>query len=208
MVSCWKVSGKKAFAMPSMSYHTWASSRAIALDEIGAAHAAVGGSARGRRYATQQINRAYAVLLASHFQGFCRDLHSECVDYIVSTLVPASLRPIVQAELTLNRQLDSKNAQPGSIGSDFGRLGITFWPLVKTLKPANATRKTTLDLINVWRNGIVHQNLVAARLGGTTTLRLATVKRWRKDCGYLAESFDAVMRVYIHSLTGSYPWVK
>ena len=56
------------------------------LDEIAGADAAVGGAARGRRYATQQINRAYAVLLASEFQGFCRDLHSECVDHVLTVI--------------------------------------------------------------------------------------------------------------------------
>ena len=44
--------------------------RARALDEMAEAHAAVGGTARGRRYTTQQLNQAYAVLLAAHFQGF------------------------------------------------------------------------------------------------------------------------------------------
>ena len=36
---------------------------------------------------TQQINRAYAVLGASHFQGFVRDLHTESVDYLVAIIV-------------------------------------------------------------------------------------------------------------------------
>ncbi len=55
--------------MPSIAYRHWRTSRAKALDEIAHAHAAVGGTQRGRRYATQQINRAYAVMLASQFQG-------------------------------------------------------------------------------------------------------------------------------------------
>jgi len=49
----------------------------MALDEIEAAHASVGGTGPGRRYATQQINQAYALLIASQFQGFCHDLHTE-----------------------------------------------------------------------------------------------------------------------------------
>jgi hypothetical protein len=56
--------------MPSTSYRHWRTVRASALDEIAHAHAAVGGTARGRRYTTQQINRAYAMLLASQFQGY------------------------------------------------------------------------------------------------------------------------------------------
>jgi hypothetical protein len=61
--------------MPSLAYREWITTRADALGEIEQAHAAVGGTGRGRRYATQQINQAYAVMLASQFQGYCRDLH-------------------------------------------------------------------------------------------------------------------------------------
>ena len=60
--------------MHSTSLQQWETVRASELDEIADAHAAVGGTKRGRRYTTQQINRAFAVLLASQFQGFCRNL--------------------------------------------------------------------------------------------------------------------------------------
>ena len=76
--------------MSSRSLIRWNAERREALDEIENAHAMVGGTERGRRYATQQINYAYVTLLSSHFQGFCRDLHSECVDHIVA-LVPAHI---------------------------------------------------------------------------------------------------------------------
>src|SRR5437016_13743938 len=101
--------------MPSTSFRQWRTVRASGLDEIARAHTAVGGTAPGRRYTTQQINRAYAMLLASQFQGFCRDLHSECVDHILGVLAPpAALRNLVRAEFTRNRQADRGNAQPGS----------------------------------------------------------------------------------------------
>jgi hypothetical protein len=51
--------------MPSRSLHLWQTVRRAALDQIAAAHTAVGGAAPGRRYATQQINQAYAMLLSS-----------------------------------------------------------------------------------------------------------------------------------------------
>ena len=70
--------------MPSHSLVRWNGERADALDEIENAHVMVGGTERGRRYATQQINYSYAALLSGHFQGFCRDLHSECVDHVVA----------------------------------------------------------------------------------------------------------------------------
>src|SRR4051794_35916442 len=109
--------------MPSNAYRRWRTLRAEALDEIAAAHAAVGGTRRGWRFATQEINRAYAVLLASQFQGYSRDLHTECVTGLVAT-VPASMQPILWNEFTWNRQLDRGNAHPGTLGADFGRIGL------------------------------------------------------------------------------------
>ena len=79
--------------MPSHSLIRWNGERAEALDEIENAHAMVGGAERGRRYAIQQSNYAYAALLSSDFQGFCRDLHSECIDRLVA-IVPVQLRDL------------------------------------------------------------------------------------------------------------------
>lgn len=66
--------------MPSQSLVHWSSKRSVGLEEIESAHRSVGGTGRGRRYATSQINQAYVVILSSQFQGFCRDLHSESTD--------------------------------------------------------------------------------------------------------------------------------
>src|SRR5207244_5983636 len=127
-------------------------------------------------FATQQINRAYAVLLASQFQGFCRDLHSESVDHIMDALAPtASMRMIIKSELTRGRKLDSGNAQPGNLGEDFKRLGIDLWDEVYKPDPVNKARNQMLENLNKWRNAIVHQKLDPSKLGGTTVLRLNEV---------------------------------
>lgn len=78
--------------MTSASLQHWINERIPALDELESAHRSVGGSGPGRRYATQQINQAYAVLLSSQFQGYCRDLHSECVDYLIQVIGQGSVR--------------------------------------------------------------------------------------------------------------------
>lgn len=74
--------------MPSIAFTIWENDRAASLDEVLAAHSAVGGAGPGRRVATQQINQAYAVLLSSQFQGFCRDLHSESADHLAQMAPP------------------------------------------------------------------------------------------------------------------------
>ena len=83
--------------MPSNAVQQWQTIRAAALDEIEAAHAAIEGIGPGRRYATQQINQAYVMLLSSQFQGFCRDLHTECVGILVRNLTDPAFQDVAQA---------------------------------------------------------------------------------------------------------------
>lgn len=124
--------------MPSQSLSMWFNEARQALDELEVAHRAVGGRGPGRRFATLQVNRAYAVLLSSQFQRFCRDLHSEAVDALTILVPNADLRDIFRAQLTAGRKLDSGNPNPGNIGSDFGRLGMDFWTQVRRAHPQNA----------------------------------------------------------------------
>src|SRR3954447_9356465 len=98
--------------MPSLSLQQWLTMRTPALDEIEGAHRHVGGTGPGRRYATQQINQAYVVLLASQFQGFCRDLHEECIDHLARAMPSAELKRIVREEFRLHRRLDAGNPNP------------------------------------------------------------------------------------------------
>ena len=192
--------------MPSNSFQKWTTTRITELDEIENAHLQVGGGGRGRRYATQQINHAYTMLLSSQFQGFCRDLHSEAIDHIVRTVTPASLRAVLRAEFTLHRKLDHGNPNRGNIGSDFNRLGLTFWDQVRAQSRRNDGRIALLENLNVWRNAIAHQDFDPTHLGGTISLRLATVRRWRQVCEQLAISFDAVIGIHIARVTSKQPW--
>ena len=193
--------------MPSIAYRRWATTRARALDEIVQAHTAVGGAGPGRRYTTQQLNQAYAVLLASQFQGFCRDLHTECVGHLIKVLAPPSaLRSLVEAELTRGRQLDRGNAQPATLKADFDRFRFDFWGAVESQDPRNARRKAMLEVLNNWRNAVAHQAFDPARLGGSVVLHLARVRRWRTACHHLARSFDVVMGHQLQTLTGVAPW--
>ena len=132
--------------MASLSLERWYVEAAAALDRMEQAHHAIGGSARGRRYATQQINQSYLVLLSSHFQRFCRDLHSEAVDHLLAG-IDARIRPIVHGALTTGRKLDQGNPNPGNLGADFGRLGMSFWPDVNALHRHNPGRQQRLDLM-------------------------------------------------------------
>lgn len=111
--------------MPSVALRRWKTEGESRLDEIAAAHAAARRSRRGRRYATQEINHAYAVLLTSQFQRFCRDLHTEAVEHIVAGVQPRAVQSVLRTRLLEARKLDRGNPNPSNLGSDFGRLGLS-----------------------------------------------------------------------------------
>ncbi len=196
---------KKAAAMSSKSLAKWKNERHDALDEIENAHVMVGGTERGRRYATQQINYAYAALLSSHFQGFCRDLHSECIDHLLA-IVPLQLRVSLQVEFTWNRSLDRGNPHPCAIGSDFNRLGVDFWKEVYALNASNERRRELLQELVDWRNAIAHQDFDSVAPAGNPRLHLARVRAWRRAARALADCFDLVMYNYLRALLGAAPW--
>jgi hypothetical protein len=191
--------------MPSIAWQEWDTTRSRALNDIEAAHHRVGGTGRGRRFATEQINHVYAVLLASQFQGFCRDLHSECVACLVRAVAPALVQSVLRAEFLFNRSLDRGNANPSTIGSDFNRLGVEFWRQVYADRPHNERRKGLLEQLNQWRNAIAHHDFDPATLGGTTRLHLHQLRAWRRACNRLARSFDDVMQAYLTGITGFPP---
>jgi hypothetical protein len=145
--------------------------------------------------------------LASQFQGFARDLHTEAVDYLVTIIPQPAFRAAMRQELLWNRQLDMRNANQATIGGDFGRLGIlNFWTAVDAVFANNYQRRQWLDELNTWRNAIAHQSFDPVLLGGTINLHLAKVQRWRRGCNRLVRSFDRVVGAYIQSVTGRNPW--
>ena len=188
--------------MSSNSLARWNGERADALNEIENAHVMIGGTERGRRYATQQVNYSYATLLSSHFQGFCRDLHTECLERIVAIVTPLQIQGFLRLEFLWNRSLDKGNPHPGGIGSDFNRLGLDFWAEVYALDTRNERRSELLQELNSWRNAIAHQDFDAVAGGGIATLHLATVKGWRSAANALARSFDQAMYNYLRALLG------
>jgi hypothetical protein len=194
--------------MPSKSLRVWRTTRARALDEMENAHASIGGTGRGRRYATQQVNQAYAVMVASQFQGFCRDLHTESGIILIDYLSPpALLDQIIRNRFVEGRQLESRNAQASSVGSDFGWFGVEFWDQANAILADNKVAMKELERFNDWRNAIAHQNFrKVVTPPAQPKLKLQQVRTWRALCNRLARTFDRLMRTYLTSLIGGPPW--
>lgn len=143
-------------------------------------------------------------MLASHFQGFCRDLHSEAADALAQAASPAAVSLILRTQLVDNRQLDRGNAQPSSLGSDFGRFDLPLWDELRAHDARSERRSAQLMLLSRWRNAIAHQEF--SKTGGKRSLNLASVRRFRSSCNGLANSMDAVLRAHLNRLTGANPW--
>lgn len=190
----------------SVALNTWKSDARRALDEIASAHAAVGGRAPGRRYATQEINHAYAVLLSSQFQRFCRDLHTEAVDCLVASVSPQAVQPILLARLREARRLDRGNPNPGNLGADFGRLGLDLWPELQRRDSRNRGRQRQLQNLADWRNAIAHQDFAIAALVPRPPLRLTQIRAWRSVCNAIAKELELLMGDHLESVAGVRPW--
>lgn len=153
--------------------------------------------------------RAHVMLLSAHFQGFCRDLHTECVQLLAAAVTPATMQFAVQRLGVASRNLDRSNPTFGSLQGDFERFGFNLNAElgIDTTPPANPVNKAHVKQIhymNEWRNYAAHRNVSAPTIGLPFTV--ATVVGWRNSCNALATALDGIMYNQLHGLTGAYPW--
>jgi len=197
--------GRANEQMTSAALQTWNSQASSALDEIVAAHRAVTASGLGQRSATREITHAYAVLLSSQFQRFCRDIHTEAVEFVVAHVPLTSVANLLRARMLEARKLDRGNPNPGNLGSDFARLGMDLWEELKALSKREESGQAVLRNLTEWRNAIAHQDFRSKPLH-PAQLRHDDVDRWRKVLNELARSFDEAISEHVHELVGSRPW--
>jgi len=196
--------------MASGAHESWTTARRARLDELYAAHSAVGGTGPGRRTATEQLNWALALRLASEFQGYVRDLHDEATDVLVArahALTP-SFESVLRNLLTLNRQLETRNATSSTLQQDFARFGFKILDDVRSRYIRGESWLRHLEQINLARNGIAHSDPVKiATAAGKSALRLTHVKRWDSAVRALADALDRIAASRLAELTGGgSPW--
>jgi hypothetical protein len=151
--------------------------------------------------------------LAAEFQGFARDLHDLAIDYYVRQIdtVNPTLGNIVRIDMTRGRQLGRGNAQSGSLGNDFSRLGLFFWDTLDA-ESNNRSKKwrKELDSLNLARNAIAHDdqaNFLELRALGKFPITLRTITAWRRSLDALAMSMDDVVSIFLGSIMkGPRPW--
>jgi hypothetical protein len=160
--------------------------------------------------AALQISYAYTMLLTSNFQGYCRDLHTEAIDYVCKSVSEPWATTLLRDCLGENRQLDRGNPTPGNLGSDFGRIGLDLWDEMGRCDSRSHSRRVKLDELCRWRNAISHQDFSHSSLldlgGGRLRLRFDDVQAWRATCDALAATLDRVSHAQVVHLVGSSPW--
>jgi hypothetical protein len=82
--------------MPSASLLKWQNVRLPRLGHTDAQCAASIAAVPSNAALIDENLRGYVLLLAAHFQGFCRDLHTECAQ-IIASKVRASLEILFQS---------------------------------------------------------------------------------------------------------------
>ena len=79
--------------------------RMLSLQEIDTQCATSLGLAPPNPRLSEENLRGYIVVLSAHFQGFCRDLYTECAQIVAATL-PFPLQVVAQTQFTASLALD------------------------------------------------------------------------------------------------------
>lgn len=187
------------------------STRRARLAELFDAHARMGGTGRGRRYRTGQINRALVVLLVAEFQGFCRDLHSEACTVLARVMSGSDdyLFRVVFGALTAKRKLDIGNPTQATLQDEFGRLDLDLRAELVRSHAFNEGRWRKLGQVLDFRNAIAHSDprKLPFPTSDTYDVKLSQVKSWMWAMHMLANQMDIVVSRHIASMMGGgRPW--
>src|SRR4051794_17336964 len=91
--------------MPSASLQQWQHDRTPRLAQVETHCVASAALVPPNALLAEESLRGYVMLLSGHFQGFCRDLYTECAQLLVARVPPGIQGPVQKqffAELKIN----------------------------------------------------------------------------------------------------------
>src|SRR5271168_3570446 len=109
--------------MPSAALMHWQNDRIPRLIEVEAHCAAVLALAPPNPTFLDETLRGFVLHLSAHFQGFCRDLYTEC-SQIWSAAIPAGFKATAQAQFSAQLGREKGNPTYDNIKRDFNRFGF------------------------------------------------------------------------------------
>ena len=189
--------------MPSAALTCWQVDRMSRLNEVEAHVAYVLALGPPNLTFLDESLRGFVLHLSAHFQGFCRDLYSECSQTWIAA-IPASFQPTAQAQFSTQLALEKGNPNHNNIKRDFDRFGIQVD--LQAAHPTGSRRVTDLGHMNEWRNKAAHQGNQPLGGGVPVALALPIVQSWKASCDGLATSLDGIMRSEMLRIMGVVPW--
>jgi hypothetical protein len=189
--------------VPSATFTHWQNDRTLRLNDVDAHCAAVLALVPPNPTFLDETLRGYVLHLSAHFQGFCRDLYTECSQICIAVL-PAGLKATGQAQFSAQVALEKGNPTHDDIKRVFNRFG--FLLNLQAAHPSGPRQVTDLGHLNDWRNQAAHQGTQPLGGGVPAVLALPIVQGWRASCDGLATSLDAIMRAELLSSMGVAPW--
>jgi hypothetical protein len=189
--------------MPSAAFTVWQNDRIPRLNEVEAHCAAVAALVPPNLSFLDETLRGFVLHLSAHFQGFCRDLYTECAQIWIAA-IPAGLKATAQAQFSAQLALEKGNPTHANIKRDFDRFGFLL-----NLQAAHALgpqQVTDLGHLNDWRNKAAHQGTQPLGSGVPLALTLTILQGWRTSCAGLAASLDDIMHNELLRILGSAPW--
>jgi hypothetical protein len=201
------------FAVPSAAFTRWQNDRMPRLGHTDAhcaalftpsvATAGLAAPVAPSHPLAQESLQGYVMLVSGHFQGFCRDLYTECAQ-LCAAAVRATMQSTIQAQFAAGLALNTGNPSIKNIRSDFERFGFVL--NLEGAAPGNPLRVTHLGHLNYWRNHVAHQKATPPPHGVPGALILADIQAWRASCNGLASSLDDIMKHGLTSILGAAPW--
>jgi hypothetical protein len=188
--------------MPSAALLRWQTDRLPRLAEVDAQCAATLAVVPPPALADENL-RGYVMLLSAHFQGYCRDLHTECVQVVAAASASPAIEVVVQTQGIAGRELDGANPRYETLRKDFERFAFDLVAALAA-NPANALRVTHIGHLNSWRNYAAHHKTTPPTAGGP--FNLAAVRVWRDSCDGLATALDGIMYNRLQAVLGGPPW--
>lgn len=147
--------------------------------------------------------RGYVLHLSAHFQGYCRDLYTECAQIWIGAL-PASFQATAQAQFSAHLALERGNPNYDNMKKDFNRFG--FLLDLQTAHAMAPHQLTDLKHLNSWRNRAAHQGTGPLSPGAPVALTHPTVQGWRASCDGLAITLNDIMHDELLRIMGAAPW--
>jgi len=196
--------------MASASLQDWNSRISQRLDELEDLHQRATGTARGRRWGTDQFNGQLYVALVGCFQEFARSLHDEALDWLRTS---GNVALVLANNAAINRGLDSGNPHVANLDRDFSKIGLQVTQELKG-RPLSQTRLERLFRAIQLRNGIAHgdqsQLLIAASTqppGRPAVPTMSSYRTHRSALNGLARDLDGTVATHLGSLLGvPVPW--